>query len=182
MKFHIENYDSMTPEEKIAALESYEPDMTGFVSKATFDKTASELAAAKKSLKERMSEDEVKAQKAAEEYAALIERAEKAEHALAVNGYAKAYLAMGYDEKLANATAEAMAKGDYDTVFKNQKVHTENREKALRAELLKQTPQPPAGGSPSGMKKEEFAKLSLAEKAKFAESNPDLYKEFYGGN
>jgi len=179
MKINIENYDSMTPEEKIAALEAYEPDMSGFVSKATFDKTASELAAAKKSLKERMTEDEVKAQKAAEEHAALVERAEKAERALAVNSYAKAYLAMGYDEKLANATAEALAKGDFATVFENQKAHTESREKALRAELLKKTPEPPAGGAPSGMKKEDFSKLSLAEKQKFATENPEQYAEFY---
>ena len=179
MKFHIENYEQMTPEEKIAALESYEPDMTGYVSKAVFDKTASDLAAAKKSLKERMTDDEAKAAKAAEEHAALIERAEKAEYALAVNGYAKAYLAMGYDEKLANATAEAMAKGDYATVFANQKTHTENREKALRAELLKQTPTPPAGGDPSGMKREDFVKMSLPEKQKFAKENPEQYASFY---
>ena len=65
MKFQIENYESMTPEEKIAALEAYEPDMSGYVAKATFDKTASELAAAKKRERERMSEEEAKAAKKA---------------------------------------------------------------------------------------------------------------------
>lgn len=181
MKFQIENYESMTPEEKVAALEAYEPDMSGFVAKATFDKTASELAAAKKTIREQMTEDQAKKAQEAEERAALLERVEKAEHALAVSGYEKAYLAMGYDAKLAVSTAEALAKGDMDTVFKNQKAHADAREKALRTELLKGTPPPAAGATDTGMTKEKFSKLTLAEKAEFAEKNPDTYKEFYGG-
>lgn len=179
MKFNIEGYESMTLEEKIAALEAYEPDMSGFVAKSVFDKKASEAAEANKQLRARMTEDEAKAAKEAEEKAALRERAEKAEYALAVNGYAKSYLAMGYDEKLANSTAEALAKGDMETVFKNQKAHSDAREKALRAELLKQTPPPPAGGPETGMKKEDFAKLSLEEKQKYATEHPEEYANLY---
>jgi hypothetical protein len=182
MKFQIENYESMTPEEKIAALEAYEPDMSGFVSKATFDKTASDLAAAKKSLKEKMTEEEAKAAKAAEEHAALLARVQELEHERAVSTYVAAYAGMGYEEKLAKATAEALAKGDTETVFKNQKIHLENREKALRAEMLKNTPSPAAGGADKGMTKEKFSKMTLAEKAQFAQENPDTYNEFYGGN
>ena len=181
MKFQIENYESMTLEEKVAAWEKFEPDMSGFVPKAVFDKKASEAAELNKQLKSRMTEDEAKAAKEAEERAALLARVEQLEHEKAVSAYVTNYLAMGYDEKLAKSSAEALAKGDTDTVFKNQKIHAETREKALRTELLKQTP-PPAGGQEVGMKKEEFAKLSLAEQAKFASENPDAYKEFYGGN
>lgn len=181
MKFQIENYESMTPEEKVAALEAYEPDMSGFVSKATFDKTASDLAAAKKSLREKMTEDEAKAVEAAEEHAALLARVEQLEHEKAVSTYTNAYLAMGYDEKLAKSSAEALAKGDMDAVFKFQKAHADTREKALRTELLKGTPPPAAGKTDTGMTKEQFSKLTLAEKAEFAEKNPETYKEFYGG-
>lgn len=180
MKIDIENYESMTPEEKVAALEANFTSVAQH--KANADKAASEAAEWKKKLRERMSEDEVKAAKAAEEHAALIERAEKAEHALAVSGYEKAYLAMGYDANLAKSTAEALAKGDTDTVFKNQKIHADAREKALRTELLKGTPTPAAGKTDDGMTKEKYSKLTLAEKAEFAEKNPDTYKEFYGGN
>ena len=88
---------------------------------------------------------------------------------------------MGYDSNLAQSTAEALAKGDMDTVFKNQKTHADNREKALRTELLKGTPTPAAGKTDDGMTKEKYSKLTLAEKAEFAEKNPDTYKEFYGG-
>ena len=182
MKFQIENYESMTPEEKVAALEAYEPDMSGFVSKATFDKTASDLAAAKKSLREKMTEDEAKAAKAAEDQAALMAELDALRTEKMVAGYVNSYLTMGYDEKLAKSTAEALAKGDMDTVFKNQKIHADNREKALRTELLQNTPPPAAGKTDTGMTKEQFSKMNLAEQAKFARENPEAYKEFYGGN
>lgn len=181
MKFQIENYESMTPEEKVAALEAYEPDMSGYVSKATFDKTASDLAAAKKSLREKMTEDEAKAAKAAEEHEALMAELEALKAEKLVAGYTNSYLAMGYEADLAKSAAEALAKGDMDAVFKLQKTHADNREKALRTELLKGTPSPAGGKNDTGMTKEQFSKLTLAEKTEFAEKNPETYKEFYGG-
>lgn len=182
MKFQIENYENMTPEEKLAALEAYEPDMSGFVSKATFDKTASELAAAKKSLKEKMSEEEAKALKDAEEKAELLARVKQLEDEKMLNTYVNSYLAMGYDEKLAKSSAEALVKGDMETVFKLQRTHAETQEKTLRAELLKQTPQPQGGNSGSEVTVEKFQKMSLIEKQKFATENPEQYKLLFGGN
>ena len=179
MKFQIENYESMTPEEKVAALEAYEPDMSGHVAKAVFDKTASELAAAKKALREKQTDEEAKEAERAAKEAAIMAELESLRHEKLVGSYVNAYMAMGYDEKLAKATAEAMAKGDTETVFKNQKVHLENREKALRTELLMQTPPPAPGVPDTGMKKADFMKLSLAEKQKFAIENPEQYKAFY---
>ena len=180
----IPNFETLPDEAKnaILAMEFADaPDMSQFVAKATFDKKASEAADLGKKLRERMTEEEAKAIKEAEERQALIDRAEKAERELGVIGYEKAYLAMGYDPKLARTSAEALANGDMETVFKYQKTHADNREKALRAEMLKNTPPPAAGGADTGMTKEKFSKLTLAEKAEFAEKNPDTYKEFYGG-
>lgn len=79
MKFQIENYESMTPEEKVAALEAYEPDMSGFVAKSVFDKKASEAADLSKQLKSRMSEDEAKKAEEAKERAELLARVEQLE-------------------------------------------------------------------------------------------------------
>ena len=180
MKFQIENYENMTVEEKLAALEAYEP--TDVVSKAMFDKTASELAAAKKRERERMTEDEAKAAKEAEERAALLERAEAAERALAVSTYVAAYAAMGYDEKLARSSAEALAAGDTKTVFDNQKVFHAAREKALRAEILKATPAPSAGAPTAGITKEAFNAMGYKERVALFNENPDLYNELNGGN
>lgn len=183
MKFHIENYENMSDAEKVAALEAYEPDMSGFVAKAVFDKKASEAAELSKQLKSRMTDEEAKATKDAEEREALLKRVAELEHDKLVSEYTATYAAMGYDEKLAKSSAEALVNGDMETVFKNQRTYADTREKALKTELLKQTP-PPAAGSATdgGITKKEFAGLTLAEKAKFADENPEKYKEFYGGN
>ena len=56
----IEGYENMSPEEKLKALEGFDipsPDYSGYVKKDLYDKTASELAAKKKELKERLSDD-----------------------------------------------------------------------------------------------------------------------------
>lgn len=182
MKINIENYENMTPEEKLAALEAYDPEKDGFVSKATFDKASSEVASYKKQLREKQSDEEAKAQKEAEERAAIIAELDALKKEKVVNTYTTAYLGLGYDEKTAKATAEALAKGDMDTVFANQKTHNENREKALRAELLKETPPPAGGKSDSGMTLERFRKMSPQERYEYSVSNPDEYKTLYGGN
>ena len=179
MKINIENYENMSTEEKLAALEAYEPDMSGYVSKATFDKTASEAASYKKQLREKMSEEEARLAKEAEERTALLARVEELERERAISGYTTAYLALGYDEKTAKSSAEALASGDMERMFANHKSFAANLEKAIRAELLKQTPPPPAGDTEPDMKKADFAKLSLAEKQRFAAENPEAYSEFY---
>lgn len=161
MKFEIENYANMTAEEKVAALEAYEPDMSGWVAKSVADKHASEAAAYKKQLREKMTEDEAAKAKEAEERAALKARVEELENERAVNGYVASYLGMGYDEKLAKSSAEALVKGDMATVFANQKTYADMREKNLRAEILKSTPRPEGGSGDS--KIDYSAKIAEAQ-------------------
>jgi hypothetical protein len=179
MKYNIEGYEDMSLEEKVAALEAYEP--TDMVSKATLDKVASEAADYKKKWREAVSAEEAKAAEAAEANAAIMAELESLRTEKKVAVYTNSFLSMGYDEKLAKSSAEALAKGDVDAVFKFQKLHLETREKALRTELLKGTPSPAAGKTDSGKTKEEFSKMTLAEKTRFAEENPEAYNEFYGG-
>ena len=179
MKINIENYENLTPEEKLAAWEAYDPEKNGFVSKATFDKKASEASELGKQLRAKQTDEEAKAAKDAEERATLLARVEELEREKTVNAYTTSYLGLGYDEKMAKATAEALAKGDMETVFANHKTHNDAREKTLRAELLKETPPPAGGGADKGMKKEDFMKLSLTEKQKFATENPEVYASFY---
>lgn len=180
MKFQIEGYENMTPEEKVAALEAGYADSEKM--KNALDKATSEAAAYKKQLREKQTDEEAKEAERAAKEAAIMAELETLRHEKLVGTYAASYLAMGYDEKLAKATAEAMAKGDTETVFKNQKLHLENREKALRAELLMQTP-PPAGGNPDPtMTKEKLRAMSPQERYKFSQENPEEYKTIYGGN
>ena len=120
MKFKIENYENMTAEEKVAALEAYEPDMSGFVTKAQLDKVASEAASYKKKLREKMTAEEEKAAREAEERTALQQRVEELERERTIHNYTTSFLTMGYGEALAKETAEALVSGEMDIVFANQ--------------------------------------------------------------
>lgn len=181
----IEGYENMTAEEKIAALEAMElpdPDYTGFVRKDVADKFASEAASFKKQLRERMSEDEANKAQAAEQMATVMAELETLRAEKTISEYTTQFMGIGYDEALAKSTASALQKGDMATMFKNHSKFVSDQAKAMKAELLKNTPIPPAGEGNKGVTKEDFSKMSLADKAKFANENPERYNEFYGGN
>jgi hypothetical protein len=97
-------------------------------------------------------------------------------------GHKTKYLALGYDEKLANETAEAMVNGELDKVFANQKKHLEALEKKIREDVLKDTPKPEGGKGSKTITKEQFSKMSIAEQYKFSTEHPEEYKTLYGGN
>ena len=181
----IEGYKDMTLEQKLAALESYEmdePDYSGYVSKEVFDKTASELANSKKQLREKMSAEEIKAKEDAEKMEALIKERDTLLREKTVATYKASYLSLGYDENLAMATAEALANGELDKVFANQKKHNESVEKKIRADVLKSTPTPEGGNGSDTMTKEKFSKMAIAEQYKYSIDHPEEYKKLYGGN
>ena len=183
MKFKIDNYENMTDAEKVAALEAYEFDMSGYVAKSVFDKKASEAAELSKQLKARMTEEEVTKAKEAEERETLLARLKELETEKTLNTYVNSYLSMGYDEKLAKSTAQAMVDGDMDKVFANQKAHIEAEKKAMKLELLKQTPPPSSTGNGEGaVTLETLKKMTAQERYEFSKQNPDQYKSLYGGN
>lgn len=165
----IEGYDKMTPEQKIAALEGFDhpdPDYSGYVKKDTFDATASELAALKKKNKEQLSEEERKSQEAAEKLANMEKELEGLRKDKTVSEYKAKFVAQGYAEELADATAKAMAEGDMATVFANQQKFLTEYTKTIKAETLKGTPKPPAG---SGNEGGDYAK-----KIEDAQANGDM--------
>lgn len=175
----IEGYADMTAEEKLAALEAYEMDTSGLVSKALLDKATSEAAGYKKQLREKLSEDEKAKEERDEEFKRVSEELEQLRTERAIDSAAKKWMSLGYDEKLATETAKAMVSGDTEKVFANHAKFIAEKEKSLKAELLKDTPTPPPGEGSKGMTKEAFSKLSLPEKAKFAEEQPEQYQAFY---
>lgn len=181
----IPNFDAL-PEEAKSAILGMEfadaPDMSQFVAKSVFDKKASEAADLNKQLKARMSEDEQAAAQQAEVLDSLKAELESLRAEKAISEYTAQFLAIGYDEKLAKNTAAALHKGDMTAMFKNHALFVAERDKSMKAELLKNTPTPPAGEGDKGTSKEAFQKMTLAEKQKFATENPEAYKEFYGGN
>lgn len=181
----IEGYAEMSAEDKLKALEGFDipdPDYSGYVKKDVFDKTASELAGVKKQLKDKMTDDEAAKQKEQEEREELQSKYDKLLRESEISKHKAKLLALGYDEKLADETAEAMADGDMEKVFANQKKHLDSVEKRVRADALKDTPKPTPDGDSKTMTLEKFRKLSPAERAAFFEEHPEEYKELYGGN
>lgn len=181
----IQGYSNMTPEEKIKALEAYEltePDYSGYVKKEVFDKTASDLAESKKQLREKMTADEIKAkedlekqEKLQSDYDALLRKVSLSENKAKL-------LAIGYEEKLANDTAEAMLDGNIDKVLANQKKHLDAVEKKIREDVLHGTPKPEGGSSTDTMTHEKLRAMSVNERYEYSKSHPDEYKKIYGGN
>ena len=181
----IEGYAEMSAEDKLKALEGFDipdPDYSGYVKKDVFDKTASELAGVKKQLKDKMTDDEAAKQKEQEEREELQSKYDKLLRESEISKHKAKLLGLGYDEKLADETAEAMADGDMEKVFANQKKHLDSVEKRVRADALKDTPKPTPDGDSKTMTLEKFRKLSPAERAAFFEEHPEEYKELYGGN
>lgn len=175
----------MSPEEKLALLEKYEPsapDYTGYIKKDTFDKTASELAEAKRQLKAKMTEDEQKEAERAANEAAIKAELEALRKDKTISDSKAKFLGLGYDETLATETAKALADGDMDKVFANQQIHIENVKKAERAASLAGDPKPPAGGGgATEVTKKQFDEMGYAERLKVFNEQPELFKQFTGG-
>ncbi len=139
----------MSPEEKLKLYEAYDIDMTGFVRKDVSDKNASEAAEWKRKYNATLSEQERKASEDKERYASMEAELNKLRRAQTIDRHTAEYVSLGFSKELATQTAEAMADGRMDAVFANFAKHQGERDAQLKAEILKSTPQPPAG-TPSG--------------------------------
>lgn len=159
------------------------------VEKHIFDKTASELSKVKKELNELKNNSLTDEEKVNAAIAAADARANEYSAKLNRLDVEKLFMADGLTENDYADLIEDIVSEDSEktmklaksllTVVKNQKSAAE---KALRAELLKKTPKPPAG-EPGGeeMTLDKFRKLSPKERYDFSVSNPEEYKKLYGG-
>lgn len=178
----VEGYkDDMSADEKLALLENYEAPKAepaepkteqkpagdnpapkpGFISKREFDKLASDLAAAKKQLRSRMSEEE---QREAERQAAIEAQEEELKtlrREKAMSAHKASFMGLGLEEALANDAAKALVDGESDELFGVLKRYQTGYEKTLRAKILAETPKPPAGEDPNGeeARKQDYSKL-----------------------
>ncbi|MDO4754514.1 MAG: hypothetical protein Q4A41_05860 [Bacillota bacterium] len=175
----IEGYAQMSAEDKLKALEAFDlpdPDYAGYIKKEQFDKVASELAAKKKELNQKLTDDEQKSAAEAERVRHLEESLAALQREKLIAEHKANLIGLGYDDALAQETATAYADGKNDVVLANQKKHLEAYKKQIESELLKSTPKP-QGNSAGGVNKEDFSKLSLTDKAKMKFENPALYEE-----
>ena len=181
----IKGYESMTPEQKLAALEAYEyEDNAGELEryKAAVSKANSESADWKRKYNEKLSDEERKAAESAAELESMKTELASLRRDKTIADYTAKFLALGYDATLAGDTAAAFADGDTAKVLANQQKFLDAHDKALKAELLKSGSTPPAGSEgQNSMTLEKLRALPIDERAKFAEEHPDDYNKLYGG-
>lgn len=170
--------ENMTVEEIEAALDGVEIDTSEVDRlKNALTKSNSEAAEYKKQLRARQTDEEAREAERAKEFASMKEELEALKQEKVVSEYTSRFLALGYDEILAKETASAFAKGEMDTVFANQKKHAETFEKKLRADILKDTPAPPAGTENAPVSKEAFLKMGSKEQYEYIQNNPNWKNE-----
>lgn len=183
----IEGFDTMTPEQKLEALQGFEfpdPDYTGYVKKDLYDKAASDAASWKKKHNALLTEEEQKKQEADEKWASMEQELAGLRKEKTVSQYTAQLLKQGYDEALATSTAAAMESGDMTTVFANNQKFLDGYAKQIIADKLKRTPRGADGGTGGTMTKDAFRKMSPAERYDFSQKHPEEYRAIYetGGN
>lgn len=185
----IENFDSMTAEQKVEALLKVEVpeahDMSKYVEKSIFDKKASEAAELSKKLKEALDEDgkkklaEEEAKAAdAQKYADLEAKYNEILKKSTISEYKAKYLAQGYDESLAEDTAKALESGDMSKVFENAEKYKTALEAKIKADLMDNTPKPNGGAGGNGNPVVEQAKNIGKAKAEANKASADVLKHY----
>lgn len=184
--------EEMTAEEKLEALKGIEfPNVSEMVAKSEYeklksatDKASHEASEWKKKYNATLDENQKKEVEEKERSEELQKELESLRKENAVSKYSKKYLALGYEEDLANKAAKALYEGDMDKIFDIQKSVMEAKVSEVTAEVARQTP-PPLGssGTTPTMTKEALSKMTQAERMKFANENPEEYRQIYeGGN
>lgn len=156
--------EDMKPEEKLALLDGFEFETAETagktISKDLYDKLATEHAATKKALKERMSDDERKEAERTANETALREELEQLKKERAESGFKARLLEAKYSVEDAAKLAKSAAEGDMTAFFDALAKANVATEKAIRAEIMKATPRPDGGDTP----KQEDAAEALAVK------------------
>lgn len=156
--------EDMKPEEKLALLDGFEFETAETagktISKDLYDKLATEHAATKKALKERMSDDERKEAERTANETALREELEQLKKERAESGFKARLLEAKYSAEDAAKLAKSAAEGDMTAFFDALAKANVATEKAIRAEIMKATPRPDGGDTP----KQEDAAEALAVK------------------
>lgn len=185
----IPGYADMTAEEKLAALEAFdfqpgqsedaaakEKHFRDLISKAN-----GEAAEYKKQLREHLNAEEKEklereeaAKKAAEEQAEKDRKYDELLKKTTITELTAKYLALGWSQELASATAQAQYDGDTDKVFANMKTFADSREKEIIAEAAKRGPKP--GGSTGGEAQGEDVTIAKQLGERAAKSGVDAKK------
>ena len=168
----IENYENMTAEEKLQAIQDADLSALGLVEKKVFDKTASELSKVKKDSGKSQSELDGLRQ----EIDALKAENERAKNKAAIM---PKFISLGMSPEEALTATEHYLNGETDEIFEALSTMTANIVKKAAAENLMKQPVPRDFGGGKPITKETFLKLSLPERIEFSNTHPEEYQALY---
>lgn len=183
----IDGFDAMTPEQKLEAIMGIEVpdpvDLSGYVKKDVFDAKAKEAAEKGRALQEKQTEEERAAAERDAEWKRITAENEQYKLNESIAQHKANFALLGYDSDLADATAKALASGDMNIVFANQKKFLEIKEKAIKADVLKATPAPSGGSAPENQKSDAVMLAeSLAEsRASATNLSRETMSKYTGG-
>ena len=172
----IEGYSAMSAEEKLAILEGLDiNDGTSEIEnyKKMISKANTEAAEWKRKHNALLTEEEQAKIARDTAFQEMKDRVETLEKEKTVATYNASLVAMGYGAELASKAATALADGKINEVFAYMKQHGDNKEKELRAEILKSTPTPStAGGVDKPLTADEIMAITdpVARQQKIAEN------------
>lgn len=167
-------HDGMSEEEISSELEKLNGSQSNEITKlkASLSKANSEAASYKKQLRDKQTEDEKAKSEREEEMDKVKGELEALKRSNLLTETKAKYIALGFDEKLASETAEAMVEGDYEKVFANQAIFTESLKKKLTAEQQRNV------GRPSGTNNND-SPTDYSEKISKARADGDIAAEAY---
>lgn len=187
----IEGYESMSAEEKLAALESYEySDNSDELSKYknAVSKANSEAAEYKRQLKDANSKIQQAEEKGKEgqteaekQIAEMKKQLDAMKRDKSVSDYTSRLVSNGFESDMASKAATALVDHDADSFFDSLSKFVDEHDKKVRAEIAQHSIAPKAGpkdsGGDSGMTKKKLLSMSLLEQNKFSIEHPDEYKK-----
>ena len=177
----IENYATMSAEEKLAALEGFEfNDNSEELAKhkKRIDELTSELSKKNKEAKAKEDADNKAKLEGDEKYNELKKQFDEMKAESTRNKYTAAYISQGYEKDLAEKKAKAMVDGDMDVVLACESEFKTALEKKIKAEAVKGTPKPDDKGNPTIYKtREEIMKIKDAtERQQAIKDNINLFE------
>ena len=161
----IENYEQMSAEDKLKALEEYEfetpapKDNSEEVTKlrTALSKANSDAAEWKRQFREKQTEAERTEAERKEREAAVEEELRTLRRDKTISGYVANCLALGYDKDLAQRAAEAMADNDAAQIMACQQEFLETKTKEIEANALNKQPTLTSGSPPTATQAEAEA-------------------------
>lgn len=146
------------------------------IPKKLFDKQATEISNLKKQLKDKLSDEEAAAEAQKEKDKELEELRSYKQKALLASGLSE----YGIDSKNSQLIADAVISGDMDKVSKIVgglfKQTNDNHTKEIEALKLGSIERPQGSAEDKEVTLESYKKMSVDERVKLKNSNPELYK------